>query len=824
MTSWIERVRRMVLEAPPPVLLQADSQWGVNRLIAGMRAVEQPLIWLDAASIDCADPGALGDALSEAIRSGLGAPLFGTGTDGEYALSALESYLPALEPVSIVVGSAHDCIELSKRLLRSVRPPNTLVLQVPQDCPSHNALEFPTVIGTEQLAIRLHEALDMYGAEREPDEVSEAIRASGGAISQVEHILGLAAVGAEVGEGVVAVDGVPAASYKAAPGVDVLLLRGNWIEALEQAVAYSPTRVPEVIEEAGHALLDAGQFERLWQTLSLLPGWVLRQEAVMYWQFNAAIAVNRWRPMLPLVDRYLQRREAPRLRALRASVEIGRDSLGEARRAFDADSNAVTASALGFVLSVSGDVQGALQVLKVALERSERDGRARLIVSSAGNIAIAHISGGQYVRAQYWANWALRQFSTFGLREELLRLHLVNLAAYTSLLTGSVSAAERVLSAIHVPDEMVGIPTIEGLLSTLGDYAFVRGDPSSALDFYERTAEKASRADLPTVANDLVRGYLGVGRLAEALKVAREAVETASDVTEVHGRLAELALGTALGQQGNSDAERLLRGAVGFLAEKPFVAYCGQAVIQLGAFYVRQGRAEEARRLLNERSQFIAELGESGWLLLGGRGPEVMQLKRMFRVGEPQIELQLLGKRRLRNQGVEGNLSLRHAELLAMLAANPNGIRGEALGLALYGDRANMSTLKATVSRARKLVPIESQPYRIGEAYRADFMHVMDLLRMGTVQAALELYRGPLLPESDAPGVVELRGHLEESVRQAVLASGDPDAMIDLAGQQGDDLELWEETRRHLTPNDPRRPLASARIRRIRKRWRSEGG
>jgi hypothetical protein len=69
---------------------------------------------------------------------------------------------------------------------------------------------------------------------------------------------------------------------------------------------------------------------------------------------------------------------------------------------------------------------------------------------------------------------------------------------------------------------------------------------------------------------------------------------------------------------------------------------------------------------------------------------------------------------------------------------------------------------------------------------------------------------------------VELREHLEESLRQAVLASGDADAMIDLANQQGDDLELWEETRRHLPPNDPRRPLANARIRRIRKRWRAE--
>jgi len=401
---------------------------------------------------------------------------------------------------------------------------------------------------------------------------------------------------------------------------------------------------------------------------------------------------------------------------------------------------------------------------------------------------------------------------------------MINLAAYTSLLTGAMSSAEQALSTVHVPDELIGIPTVEGVLSTLGDYALVSGDPAAALHYYELTATGASRGDLPTVANDLVRGYLAAGRTDHAMKVASEAVEMASDVSDVHGRVAALALGTALAAENNSRAEGLLRATVNALAARPFVAYCAQAVIRLGSFLLRQGRHEEARRLLADNAQFIEELGDSGWLLLGGDGAEVAQLKRMFRSGEPEIQLRFLGKRCLRNRDSEETLSLRFAELLAVLAAHPAGIRGERLRLGLYGDRPYTSTMKAIISRARKLVPIDSRPYRIGEAYQADFMQVIELLRTGKVQAALELYRGPLLPESDAPLVVELRGHLEESLRQAVLASGDPDAMIDLANQQGDDLELWEETRRHLSPNDPRRPLANARIRRIRKRWAEEHG
>ena len=456
------------------------------------------------------------------------------------------------------------------------------------------------------------------------------------------------------------------------------------------------------------------------------------------------------------------------------------------------------------------------------MEFGERAGRPRLVVSVAGDMALAHLSAGDYVRAQYWAGWALRQFHTVGLREELLRLTLVNFAAYTRLLTGSVASAEQALSTVQVPKALVGIPTVEGILSTLGDFALVTGDRNGAQYYYELVAEHASRAQLPSVANDLVRLYGVLGAWRKAVEVATEAVEMSVEVSPAHERVARLALGCALAATGRPEGEELLVRAADEFSATPFGAYAAQASIQLGAHYIRDRRPEEARALMEKNARYLRQLGDSGWLLLGGDGPEVAQLKALFRHDEPEVKIRLLGKRSLHGADGETPLSLRFAELIAVLASNREGIRGEPLALALYGDRANPSTLKATISRARKVISIEPHPYHIAEAYEADFVKVLELLHEGKVQAALELYRGPLLPESEAPAVVELREHLEESLRQAVLASGDPDAMIDLANQQGDDLELWEETRRHLPPNDPRRPLANARIRRIRKRWRAE--
>jgi len=99
----------------------------------------------------------------------------------------------------------------------------------------------------------------------------------------------------------------------------------------------------------------------------------------------------------------------------------------------------------------------------------------------------------------------------------------------------------------------------------------------------------------------------------------------------------------------------------------------------------------------------------------------------------------------------------------------------------------------------------------------------MEHLEQGRVRQALSLYRGPLLPESVAPAVVELREHIDESLRQVVLESGDYEAMLELAKRTDDqDLELLEVAARHMPPNDPQSPLLRARIRQVRRDWGSE--
>jgi hypothetical protein len=168
-------------------------------------------------------------------------------------------------------------------------------------------------------------------------------------------------------------------------------------------------------------------------------------------------------------------------------------------------------------------------------------------------------------------------------------------------------------------------------------------------------------------------------------------------------------------------------------------------------------------------------------------------------------------------------LTKSNAECVAVIATARKGLNLERLAIALYGDKGSIGTAKARVSRLRSFIPLTSRPYQIGVPFRADFLDLVDHLEQGRVRQALSLYRGPLLPDSEAPAIVELREHIDESLRQAVLASGDHEAMLELAKRTDDqDLELLEAAARHVPQSDPQLPLLRVRIRQIRRDWESD--
>jgi len=120
-------------------------------------------------------------------------------------------------------------------------------------------------------------------------------------------------------------------------------------------------------------------------------------------------------------------------------------------------------------------------------------------------------------------------------------------------------------------------------------------------------------------------------------------------------------------------------------------------------------------------------------------------------------------------------LGRRHSELLVLLLAHPEGRTGDQLGLDLYHDDLNPVTVRAELSRLRRILGpelLDSRPYRLHADLSADLNRVAAHLDAGRVAQALSEYAGPLLPSSDAPGVIRLRGLLDGRLREP--SSGKP--------------------------------------------------
>ncbi|TDO54567.1 GAF domain-containing protein [Kribbella sp. VKM Ac-2527] len=186
------------------------------------------------------------------------------------------------------------------------------------------------------------------------------------------------------------------------------------------------------------------------------------------------------------------------------------------------------------------------------------------------------------------------------------------------------------------------------------------------------------------------------------------------------------------------------------------------------------------------------------------------------------LRLKLLGSRQPMAVvgGREITLTLRRAEVLALLLLHPSGLTAEQLMLQLYGDEGNPTTVRAEMHRLRNLLGegvLDTKPYRIVADVTGDITDVQAAIQRGDLAAALDLYAGPLLERSDAPALRAERDELEATLRGAVLDSGDAD-LLWRYGQTSigaEDLEIFETLDVELPLVDRRRPAVSARLNRL---------
>jgi DNA-binding response OmpR family regulator len=217
------------------------------------------------------------------------------------------------------------------------------------------------------------------------------------------------------------------------------------------------------------------------------------------------------------------------------------------------------------------------------------------------------------------------------------------------------------------------------------------------------------------------------------------------------------------------------------------------------------------RTVLEDGREALVEPLPEGYLI---RVPQPARA----RTARPKLSLSLFGERPAAVlDGRDLPLTLRRAELLALLALHPSGLTAEQLALQLYGDEGNPVTVRAEVHRLRAQLGedvLQTRPYRLRANVEADFLSARAALRRGEVRAAVAVAGAPLLQRSDAPAIRAERDQLVAALRSAVLEHRDLD-MLWAFGQNrigGEDLEVFERLTAELPGHDPRRRVAASRL------------
>jgi transcriptional regulator of acetoin/glycerol metabolism len=191
----------------------------------------------------------------------------------------------------------------------------------------------------------------------------------------------------------------------------------------------------------------------------------------------------------------------------------------------------------------------------------------------------------------------------------------------------------------------------------------------------------------------------------------------------------------------------------------------------------------------------------------------------------PRLEVLGRERARLTLPGGPIELSLRHSELLLLLAeAAVAGEGRTAAQLAAEVHRGETAevTVRAELSRLRRLLGADlvgSRPYRLLGRLETDLDQVRRMLARGSVASALERYPGAVLPPSCAPGVANARARVSALLRQAVLRSRRPELLLRYAQlpEARNDVAVWQACLDWLPASSPRRAAAAAHLLRLRR-------
>ena len=826
--TFVQRVLTTIHPYGRPVVFVAERAWGTPYLFQELVKREETCVWCDLAKEDADDPVVSGNRLADALSRALGCQVVGYGMPYSYGVAVLREHLRLFAPLTLILSGAEFGQDLARDLVGLQGPGVEVVLEF-QRLPDRFLIsEDALVVRSDDLRLTPAEAGAVVADRLNEIETLNLLRLAGGAyetfLLELHKRLNLPPKLRPHPKGAAP---PPGAATALPPDVFLRVLerRRQWVEALEAAAEHAPERVPELLSKAGAAYLERGRYEGLAGLLEALPGSVRDDERVLFWRLRAAKRLGCEERLRETVARHLKNHEAPDLRALYASQLPEDQGFREAERAYEAAKTFTTLQHYGNALACR-DPQRSLEVFRELVLLTEEGSRP--VERATAAVLFAHPLSqlSRYREAAAQLEKALTVLDEAGVGDWQLRLHTFSNLAYTRILIGETAGLREGLER-EVKALQAAFPTLAAALrSTLGDYLLSQGEAEAALGYHlenlalfaDQSAARHWEA-LPYLLYSAVQALLHSSLPERAGALARKYMPLLNE-TPGHARTyARLAYGMVLSFTEPAEAVAPLEEACRDLRAALKGDHLVSACFYLAKAHLSLGNKGEAKAALARCKTELIELSETGFRLLAGPQEEFHEIKVLWQGREAPLRLTFLGMREVWLHDERLELFPQLVDILALLARHPEGLSPEALLLLLYGDRGKLGSLKAMLSKLRRHVPVTRSPYRLDIAFQADFLMLERYVRKGHLRAGLELYKGPLLPKSDALGVREMRNDLEELLRQAALASQDPEALLSLSERFKEDLELWEASLEALPEHDPRRAVAAAKHKSVLEAW-----
>ena len=184
---------------------------------------------------------------------------------------------------------------------------------------------------------------------------------------------------------------------------------------------------------------------------------------------------------------------------------------------------------------------------------------------------------------------------------------------------------------------------------------------------------------------------------------------------------------------------------------------------------------------------------------------------------EPNFQLNVCGQSDglYRGQTV---LPKRLQEIWLVLSLHPEGLNLERLHAYVYGDQAvSMSTLKSEISHLRQHVGdvLQARPYRLNLSpalCATDVQLIEHYALHGLTEKIMSLYQRPVLPQSQAPAIVEYREYLHQLVIRSLIKSTDTEAIWQFTLKHEADFALLSRLTQLLPANDGRLNAVQAKL------------